>query len=99
MIGGGCGLFCALLGAFVDYVLVRRRGSDADGVLPGCMLLMVGLLGFGGIAAISISFLLSGVVLPAIIVGVGVMFGFLCGFSLLFVMGLFLSSRQVDLLE
>ena len=99
MIGGGCGLFCALLGAFVDYVLMRRREEDSDENLPGCMVIMVGMLGLVGLSVIAISFLLSGTVLPAIVVGAGVLVGFFCGFLVLFSIGVFLSSRQVDFLE
>lgn len=99
LIGGGLGLFCSVLGAFIDYVLARRRGGNSDENLPGCMLLMVGALGLVGLVAVGVSFLLIGTIWPPIIVGAGVMFGFLCGFSILFVVGIFLSSRQVDFLE
>ena len=99
MIGGGCGLFCAFLGAFVDYVLMRKREEDADGNLPGCMMIMVGMLGLAGVSVIGISFLLSGTVLPAIVVVAGVLVGFFSGFLVLFSVGVFLSSRQVDFLE
>lgn len=99
LMGGGVGLFCAVLGAFVEYVLARRRGGKEDANLPGCMLLMAGMLGIVGLAAIGISYLLIGTVWLPIVVGAGVMFGFLCGFIVLFVVGLFLSSRRVDFLE
>lgn len=99
VMGGGFGLFCAVVGALVDYVLARRRGNDEREGLPGCMLLMAGGLGIAGCAAIGMTFLVLGSVWPAVVVGAGVGFGFFCGFTILFLMAVFLSSRQVDFLE
>jgi protein-S-isoprenylcysteine O-methyltransferase Ste14 len=100
LLGGGFGLFCAIVGALVDFLLMRRRGDDdTENPLPGCMLLMIGALGLMGLLSIGVSFLITGTIWSAIIVGTGVMLGFLIGFIILFLAAVFLFDRQVDLME
>lgn len=89
IIGGGIGLFCAILGAFVEYMLVFKGPGKEERNLPGCMLLMAGALSLVGIVAIGIAFLVFGTVWPAVVVGLGVGFGFLCGFTTLFLVAIF----------
>lgn len=101
MMGGGCGLFFAVVGAFTEYFLTRRheRKGHEDQFLPSCLMLSAGVLGLFGLVVIGISFLLTGSIWPAIIFGGGVIFGFFFGFAVLFVAVFLLSSRSVDFLE
>jgi hypothetical protein len=98
MIGGGIGLVCAGLGAFVDFMVSRRRGAE-ENHLPGCMLLMTGALGFVGVVMLGVSYLFYQTFSPAFWMGVGVMAGFFLGFTFLFFAALLISSRKGDLLE
>jgi protein-S-isoprenylcysteine O-methyltransferase Ste14 len=99
VIGGSFGLFCAVLGAFVDYLLMRRRSRDENGRFPGCILLMAGGLSIVGLLVIGVSFLLTGTIFPSLIVGAGVIVGFSCGFGVLLATSLLISSRRSDFLE
>ena len=93
LLGGGFGLFCAIVGALVDFLLMRRRGdNDTENPLPSCMLLMIGALGMMGLLALGVSFLITGTIWSAIIVGAGVLLGFLIGFIVLFLAAVCLSN-------
>ena len=99
IMGGGIGLMCAVFGAFVDYLLMRKRNREQDNYLPSCFLLMTGGLGIAGLVAIGIAFLFRGTIWPAIILGAGVLMGFFFGFAVIFLAALFVSNRRVDFLD
>jgi hypothetical protein len=99
LMGGGFGLICAVVGAMIDYLLMRRQGEDEEFVLPGCMLLMIGALGLLGLVAIGVAFMTTGTIWPAVSTGVGVLLGFLAGFTIIFLTAIFFSDRKVDSLE
>ena len=99
VIGGSFGLFCAVLGAFVDYRLMRRRKGDKGERFPGCLLMMAVGLGIIGLFAMGVSFLLNGTIFPSFVVGAGVAVGFSCGFGVLLATSLFISRRRSDFLE
>jgi hypothetical protein len=83
-IGMAIGFGIALVGAAVDYWLSRtRRNPRQSHHLPGCMMYVAGALGLAGLLAIIISFILIGSMIPAIVLGAGVLTGFYSGFALL----------------
>lgn len=84
-IGLAVGLASAIIGAIVEYLIVRQRGDNKEETerLPGCMLLVSGALGGVGMMAIGISLLTSGEVVRMLITGLGVGTGFFLGFILM----------------
>ncbi|MCA9956943.1 MAG: hypothetical protein KC434_19570 [Anaerolineales bacterium] len=91
-IGVGIGLTSAIVGAIVEYLIVRRRGDQQTERLPGCMLLVSGALGGIGMVAIGISLITSGEVVRMLITGLGVGVGFFGGFILMMI-GWFILNR------
>ena len=91
-IGVGIGLTSAIVGAIVEYLIVRRRGDQQVERLPGCMLLVSGALGGAGLIAIGVSLVTSGQVVRMLITGLGVGIGFFGGFILMMV-GWFVLNR------
>ena len=83
LIGVGIGLTSAIVGAIVEYLIVRRQGEQQTERLPGCMLLVSGALGGVGMVAIGISLITSGEVVRMLITGLGVGVGFFGGFILM----------------
>jgi hypothetical protein len=69
-----------------------QRNPRRSNHLPGCIMYVAGALGLVGLLAIIISLILIGSVLPAIILGAGVLLGFYSGFALLLL--LYLVARQ-----
>jgi len=86
-IGLAVGLASAVIGAVVEYIIVRQRGESGEETerLPGCMLLVSGGLGGVGMLAIGISLLTSGEVVRMLVTGLGVGAGFFLGFILMMV--------------
>lgn len=82
-IGVAIGLTSAIVGAIVEYLIVRRRGDEQVERLPGCMLLVSGALGGVGLVAIGFSLITSGQVVRMLITGLGVGVGFFSGFVLM----------------
>ena len=82
-IGVAIGLVSAIIGATVEYLIVRRRKNQEAERLPGCMLLVSGGLGGAGLIAIGTSLLTSGEVVRMLITGLGVGVGFFGGFVLM----------------
>ncbi|MBK8987521.1 MAG: hypothetical protein IPM39_15830 [Chloroflexi bacterium] len=93
LVGGGIGLISAVVGAFVDYFVGRRRRNDEEDHPPGCMLVITGILGVIGLAAMAVSLLFGGMVRIAVVIGLGVLSGFFVGFAVLFVGALVSSGR------
>ena len=91
-IGLGLGLVSAIIGAIVEYLIVRQRGVREAERLPGCMLLVSGGLGGIGLLAIGFSLLTSGEVVRMLITGLGVGVGFFIGFVLM-MLGWFVLNR------
>jgi len=90
-IGLGIGLGLALIGALIDTWLGwRDQTLERARKVPGCMVYMGGLLGLAGIVALIVSFLTSGSLGPALLLGAGVLGGFYAGFTLLIVLYLLL---------
>lgn len=94
-LGSIVGLACAAIGAAVEHQRVRaRRGrEDDENTLPGCMIMMVGALGFMGVIALLIS-LFTGEMRRAVLLGLGIGAGFMFGFMLLAGMWLLLARKQ-----
>jgi purine-cytosine permease-like protein len=93
IIGLGIGFAIALIGGLIDYLLSKRKyNSQQTNHLPGCMLYVAGFLGFLGIISIIVSFIMSGSIGPALVLGAGVLGGFYSGFALL-IMGYLLVKR------
>ena len=93
-IGIGIGIAIALIGGAVDYWLSRtHRNPRRTNHLPGCIMYVAGVLGFAGLLAIIISLILIGSVIPAIVLGAGVLLGFYSGFALLLL--LYLVARRI----
>ena len=84
-IGLAIGLSSAVIGAVVEYLIVRQRGDQSEDTerLPGCMLLVSGALGGVGMLAIGFALLTSGEVVRMLITGLGVGVGFFSGFVLM----------------
>ena len=83
LIGVAIGLVSAIIGASVEYLIVRQRGEQKTERLPGCMLLVSGGLGGAGLFSIGFSLLTSGEVVRMLITGLGVGVGFFSGFVLM----------------
>ncbi|MEZ4595174.1 MAG: hypothetical protein R3D55_29120 [Chloroflexota bacterium] len=85
LIGLALGLVSAIIGALVEYLIVRQRSEQAQETerLPGCMLLVSGGLGGLGMLAIAFSLLSTGEVVRMLITGLGVTVGFFAGFLLM----------------
>ncbi|MCA9900446.1 MAG: hypothetical protein KC433_19780 [Anaerolineales bacterium] len=94
LIGLAIGLVSAIVGAIVEYLIVRQRRNQSEDAerLPGCMLLVSGGLGGVGMLAIGFSLLTSGDVVGMLITGLGVGVGFFGGFVLM-MLGWFLINR------
>ncbi len=76
LIGITVGFASAIIGAFVDYLVSRRRENRREARLPGCMFLVTGGLGFVGTIVIVASYFLTGWIRPALMAGIGVLGGF-----------------------
>ena len=83
LIGVAIGLASAVIGAVVEYLIVRQRGDREPERLPGCMLLVSGGLGGVGLLVIGFSLITSGEVVRMLITGLGVGAGFFVGFVLM----------------
>ncbi|MBK7893511.1 MAG: hypothetical protein WAS33_24355 [Candidatus Promineifilaceae bacterium] len=85
LIGLALGLVSAVIGAVVEYLIVRRHNEEAEEMerLPGCMLLVSGGLGGVGLLAIAFSLLSTGEVVRMLITGLGVTVGFFAGFVMM----------------
>jgi hypothetical protein len=94
LIGLGIGIAVALVGGMVEYLLhLRRRQGPRFGV-PGCLVYTIGGLILAGIVALVMSFIMTGGIGPALLVGLGVMVGFYGGFILLVSLWLLLESLR-----
>lgn len=82
LIGLAIGSVSSIVGAIVEYLIVRQRGNESQETerLPGCMLLVSGGLGGVGLLAIGFSLLTSGEVVRMLVTGLGVGVGFFGGF-------------------
>lgn len=95
LIGVAVGLISAIIGAVVEYLIVRQRGDQETERLPGCMLLVAGGLGGVGMLAIAFSLLISGEVVRMLITGLGVGVGFFSGFALMMLVW-FMVNRPIE---
>jgi hypothetical protein len=82
-IGLAIGLASAIIGAIIEYLIVRQRGDREAERLPGCMLLVAGALGGTGLLVVGFSLITSGEVVRMLITGLGVGVGFFSGFVLM----------------
>ncbi len=89
-LGLGFGISLAVAGAMIEVLLMRRNlAAGRPRQLPGCMLYVAGILGLAGIVAVLGSFLLSGTIGPALLMGAGILSGFYGAFAVLFLAYLF----------
>ena len=87
LIGSGIGLGIATLGGFTEYwISLRRDGYEGRRRLPGCLFYVIGGLAVAGIIAIATSILAGKGIMPALIMGAGVLGGFYTGFICLFIL-------------
>lgn len=94
LIGLAGGVFVALVGGSVEYLLHLRRNRAPFTGAPGCLLFTIGGLVLAGIAAVVTSLLVTGGVWPALILGLGVMTGFYGAFMLLVGLWILWDSRD-----
>jgi hypothetical protein len=94
--GALIGLVIAAVGAAVEYRLHLRPGAPPRSRVPGCLLYVATGLGLAGIVAIIASFVSTGSVWPALMMGAGVLAGFYSGFFLLLGVWLFFDSRRTS---
>ena len=80
------GLVVAIIGGFIDYRLNLKNevASSEKRPLPGCMMYVAGFLGVAGIVAVIVSWIATGGIVPALVMGLGVLTGFYIGFLGLF---------------
>lgn len=83
LIGLAIGATVALLGGVVDFTLHLRRKREPVFGVPGCLVYTVGGLILAGIAALILSLVTTGSLVPGLIMGGGVLLGFYGGFILL----------------
>lgn len=92
LIGSGVGLFSAVLGGVLEFLISARR-EVGNGRLPGCMLLVTGALGFAGVVVTLISWLFGHDLGRPLTAGLGVGLGFFGGFVLLLIFWLLFFGR------
>ena len=95
-LGLAIGLASAIIGAIVEYLIVRQRGDREPERLPGCMLLVSGGLGGVGLLVIGFSLITSGEVVRMLITGLGVETGFFGGFVLMMIAWFLLNRPAKD---
>ena len=83
LIGLAVGAAVALLGGVVDFALHLRRQRESSFGVPGCLVYAIGGLVLAGIIALIISLITTGSLVPALVMGGGVLLGFYGGFILL----------------
>lgn len=82
-IGGAMGLVAAFVGALIDFRVTWNRREDAQvRRLPGCMMLVAGVMGGAGVFSILLA-LFTHQAVRAILVGLGLIGGFFVGFTIL----------------
>lgn len=81
--GLAIGLGFALAGGLIEYIMHLRRDGQPRSNAPSCLLYAAGGLVLAGIASLAVSLLATGGILPALIMGAGVLTGFYGGFILL----------------
>ncbi len=87
LIGSGIGLGVAAIGGIAEYWVSLRGGDDErQRRLPGCLFYVIGGLAVAGVIGMVTSFLLGKGIMPALILGAGVLGGFYIGFILLFIL-------------
>lgn len=92
------GLSSAFIGAAIDWLRMRRLPDPNNGRLPGCLMLMVGALGFLGLVMFMITWVI-GRPRISIISGAGVIVGFFLMFVLLaviWVMREYLGAKKLE---
>ncbi len=82
LLGGGIGLSSAIIGAVVDYRILKQKSESENGRLPGCIFFISGFLGLLGVFVILISSMLDSFA-QAITAGMGVVAGFFLGFLIM----------------
>ncbi|MEJ2748610.1 MAG: hypothetical protein P8183_12005, partial [Anaerolineae bacterium] len=60
LIGALIGLSSSSIGALIDYLLTKRRNNQKESILPGCVLLVSGMLGVIGLCFTITTFFLTG---------------------------------------
>ncbi|GAB4280079.1 MAG: hypothetical protein Kow0080_32750 [Candidatus Promineifilaceae bacterium] len=91
-LGGVVGLTSAIIGAFIDYRLSKKRTED-DPKLPGCLLLIAGFLGFAGIITFIGAFVFDVSAQRPLFTGIGVTGGFFISFTLLLLLWLWTNKE------
>lgn len=86
LIGGAIGIGGAALGAVADLWYSRRKDVQAP-PLGGFLLIVAGIVNtLAGITAMILSFIFTGSIRLAIVLGLGVLAGFILGFLILAVL-------------
>lgn len=101
LLGGGIGLTVAIFGAIVDYWLHLRPGKPTpkpgEPRQPGCVLFAIGGLSLTGVVVLIATFILTGGILPALILGLGTFVGFYLGFLGLLIIWIKIDKRPQEL--
>lgn len=92
LVGLAIGLASAIIGAIIEYLIVRQQGDREPERLPGCMLLVSGALGGVGLLVTGFSLITSGEVVRMLVTGLGVGIGFFGGFVMM-MLGWFVINR------
>lgn len=92
LIGGIIGLVSAIVGAVIDYRILKQPEEQANR-LPGCIFLVSGGLGLLGVVVIAFSFF-AATVRRSLIAGGGVLTGFFLGFLLMMLAWFVLDRRN-----
>lgn len=93
LIGLGIGLAVAVVGGAAEYWLHLRRTVAPLSRVPGCLLYAIAGLILGGLVALVVSLVTTGGLVPALVMGGGVLAGFYGGFILLVALWLLVESR------
>lgn len=94
LIGTVLGIAVAIVGGLVEYILHLRRNREPRFGVPGCLVYVVGGLIVAGVLAVIASFIITGGIGAALIMGLGVMAGFYGGFILLVSLWLLLETLR-----
>jgi hypothetical protein len=97
VIGLILGVGVASIGGLVEYFLHLRRNREPRFGVPGCLVYTVGGLVLAGLVALVTSFIVSGSLVPALIMGIGVLIGFYGGFILLVGLWFLIDARASQL--
>lgn len=93
-IGGLVGITSSVIAFFLENYISRRRKNPDESRLPGCVMMLSGWLGVTGLIVTGISYLLSGSIRQALLVGFGILAGHTITFGVLAMLWLIANRRR-----